>query len=301
MNQLYITFDGPRISEEGVPVDNFVAALGGIRDAMRLMVQHLGGRQPGPGQPPKWVRDQSALRLAATGPGSFVAELTLQQPVNGHSYSENYGLHAFDALLNWDGTDNSTLPKVVTDKLQKITSSLPNDTRIWFGDSERLRRVEVMPHRRRDLLVSISVGNTVRIRGRPVDPIIEYEKRDEVALLRGWLNEVNWQTLTAQLHQPLGRHVPLRFAAELGDDMRRLATQYVEVRGRGWFDKDDMWTFVRVEKISGTRSGEESFDLDDILNDPAPKIFDPEKAVTIDLTDEEWDSFNRAINEGREA
>ena len=301
MNQLYITFDGPRISEEGVPVANFVAALGGVRDAMRLMVGHLGGRQPGPGQPPRWVRDQSALRLVATGPGSFVAELTLEQPLDGQSYSDNYGSQAFDALLNWDGTENSTLPKTVTDKLNKTQSKLPDGIRLWFGDAEQLRRVEVNPLPQRSLPKSLIAEETVVFRAGPIDRAANHAREGEEVLLHGWLNEVNWDSRTAQLHQSVGKYVPLRFDAEVGDDMRRLATQHVEVRGRGWFDRKERWTMVRVEKISGTRSGEETFDLDEILNDPDPKIFDPEKAVTIDLTDEEWDSFNRAINEGRDA
>ena len=51
MNRLYLTFEGPRVGESGLPVDGFAHALTGMQDAMRLMVEHLGGRQPGPGQP----------------------------------------------------------------------------------------------------------------------------------------------------------------------------------------------------------------------------------------------------------
>lgn len=42
------------------------------------------------------------------------------------------------------------------------------------------------------------------------------------------------------------------------------------------------------------------FDLNAFLNDPEPKIFNPDELVRIDLTDEEWEAFNRAIREGRE-
>ena len=52
MNRLYLTFEGPDIGESGLPVDAFAHALTGMQDAMRLMVEHLGGRPPGPGQPP---------------------------------------------------------------------------------------------------------------------------------------------------------------------------------------------------------------------------------------------------------
>ena len=80
MKQLCITFEGPRVREDGLTVDGFVAALEGIQDAMRMTVEHLGDREPGPGRPPNWVRNQSVLRLAATRNGSFVAELTLAPP-----------------------------------------------------------------------------------------------------------------------------------------------------------------------------------------------------------------------------
>ena len=36
-----------------------------------------------------------------------------------------------------------------------------------------------------------------------------------------------------------------------------------------------------------------------ILPPPPPKIFDPNKVVTMDLTDEEWEAFDAAIREGR--
>ncbi|MDE2745682.1 MAG: antitoxin family protein [Chloroflexota bacterium] len=42
------------------------------------------------------------------------------------------------------------------------------------------------------------------------------------------------------------------------------------------------------------------FDLDAFLNNPAPKIFNPDELVPIDVTDDEWEAFDRAIREGRE-
>lgn len=82
--------------------------------------------------------------------------------------------------------------------------------------------------------------------------------------------------------------------------MLRSATQYVEVRGLGGFNQDDRWKAVRVEEVRATRSWREPFDLDAHLSDPTPKTLDPDRIVTIDLTEEEWDSFNRAIREGRD-
>lgn len=122
---------------------------------------------------------------------------------------------------------------------------------------------------------------------------------DEPALVEGRLMEVNWACGTAELHFIPQRVVPLRFDPALNDDMRRLATQYVEIRGRGRFKDNDEWDIIYVEQITSTRSCSEPFDLEAFRNDPDPKIFDPDKIVTIDLTEEEWEAFHRAICEGR--
>ena len=122
---------------------------------------------------------------------------------------------------------------------------------------------------------------------------------DEPALVEGRLMEVNWACGTAELHFIPQRVVPLRFDPALNDDMRRLATQYVEIRGRGRFNDNDEWDVIYVEQITSTRSWSEPFDLDAFRNAPDPKIFDPDKIVTIDLTEEEWEAFHRAICEGR--
>ena len=122
---------------------------------------------------------------------------------------------------------------------------------------------------------------------------------DESALVEGRLMEVNWSCGTAELHFIPQRVVPLRFDPSLNDDMRRLATQHVEIRGRGRFNDNDEWDIICVEQITSTRSWSEPFDLDAFRNDPNPKIFDPEKVVAIDLTEEEWEAFHRVICEGR--
>ncbi|MYH40790.1 MAG: hypothetical protein F4150_03270 [Chloroflexi bacterium] len=95
--------------------------------------------------------------------------------------------------------------------------------------------------------------------------------------------------------------MPLTFGRSLHVAMLRLATQYVEVRGSGQFGKDGEWTSVHVNQLNETRSSSEPFDLDSFLNEPDPKIFDQDKIVTIDLPDEEWEAFDRAIRAGREA
>lgn len=123
----------------------------------------------------------------------------------------------------------------------------------------------------------------------------------EEALLYGWLKEVDWDERTARLHEAGGGQARLCFGPALDVAMRRLATEYVEVRGQGRFDDRDEWVEVRVEELNETRSRSEPFDLDAFLNDPNPKVFDPEKVAPIDLTDEEFESFVSSIREGREA
>ena len=122
---------------------------------------------------------------------------------------------------------------------------------------------------------------------------------DEKALLRGWLREVNWHSKSAQLHRFRDRYVRLRFDDSLADDMLRLETRYVEVRGRGRIDEHDRWGTVQVDEISGTGSWGEPFDLEAFLNNPNPKIFDPEKMVTASEPFD-VDEFVRVIHEGRD-
>ena len=82
--------------------------------------------------------------------------------------------------------------------------------------------------------------------------------------------------------------------------MRRLETQYVEVRGAGRIDDDrDRWIEVWVEELRETRSWREPFDLQAFLDDPNPKLFDPDTVPTIDLSDEEFESFLDAVRIGR--
>ena len=278
-DHLVVTLDGPGVGESGVALDTFTVVLDRIQSAMRLMVGHLGGRQPSPGQPPNWVRDQSRMRLTATRSGSFVAQLTLEPSPDGQTDMFGYGPRAFEAILEWDGRENSTLPPVVADELQQAASSLPSDVRLWLGDGDDSRKVEV--------------GRTVREE--------KLAPQADAAVLEGCLKEVNWDRRTAQLHQFGGAYARLRFDAELDDEMLRLATRHIEVRGRGRFNRNDEWMTVDVEQVRETRSWQQPFDLEAFHNHPNPKIFDPEKIVAIDLTDEEWETFDRAIREGRDA
>ena len=103
---------------------------------------------------------------------------------------------------------------------------------------------------------------------------------DEDALLYGWLKEVNRHTGTAQLHDYSSSYVRLRFGGECAQDMLRMATQFVEIRGRGRFSQSGDWTTVGVEEITAARSLGEPFDMEQFLNDPDPKTFDSDNLVT---------------------
>ena len=276
MNRLYLTFEGPDVGESGLPVDAFAHALTGMQDAMRLMVEHLGGRQPGPGQPPRWVREQSSLRLTAVRPDSLVAELTLTPP-DGQLPLENFAEQAVEAICGWDGSQNSTLPSMVADRLCDIPLALPGDVRLWVGGADTHRKIEIK-------------RPTADARSVP---------QNEEALLHGWLREVNWYRGTAQLHDYTGSFVRLRFAQEQAEDMQRLARQHVEVKGHGQFNQKGDWTSVSVEQISAARAWGEPFDMDEFLNDPNPKIFDPDNLVTASEPFD-VDEFVHIIHSGRD-
>ena len=277
-NTLSITVDGPGVADGSVPVATLVAALDGAQDAVRLMVEHLGDREHRRGPPPQWVREQSELRWTRTRPDSVVFDLALEPPQAGQAYLDQFGAQAIAAIQAWDGSEDSTLPSVVTDRLYEAASAVDEGVRLWIGGPEDGPRVEI---KRRD-------------RGASRRP------QDEEALLHGWLREVNWDKRTAQLHDYAEGHVRLRFNAALDDEMLRLATQYVEVRGAGRFGKDGEWTSVQVEQLSETRSSSVPYDLDAFLNDPNSKSFDPDDMVT---TGEPFDvdEFLRGIYEARDA
>ena len=103
----------------------------------------------------------------------------------------------------------------------------------------------------------------------PYDGGVLIRRRDAAddavaAAISGRLRDVNTEQRTAQLHE-YGRpdHIPLRFGPALDAEMRRLETQYVEVRGTGCIDDDrDRWIEVWVEELRETRSWREPFDLE---------------------------------------
>ena len=171
----------------------------------------------------------------------------------------------------------STLPKDVEERLHSTAAKLPDGVRLWLGTRENPRKVEIQ---RRPAAARATTGLTE-------------------AQLYGWLYEVNWDRRTAQLHDFSGDYVQLRFSEDFHEEMLRLATRYVEVRGKGRFSKQGRWTTVEVRQINAARSWNDPFDVEKFLNEPDPKYFDPKRVVT---TSEPFDvdDFISGIREGRE-
>ena len=76
----------------------------------------------------------------------------------------------------------------------------------------------------------------------------------EDALVMGKLMEVDWTKRTARLERFREKPVKLRFGKELDEEMRRFATQYVQVRGKGHLKAPDTdmeeWVSIEVESVS---------------------------------------------------
>lgn len=119
----------------------------------------------------------------------------------------------------------------------------------------------------------------------------------EPALVRGRLVDVDAKNGTAILSAYVDSRIPLRFDASQEVEMLKLEQKFVKVKGHGWFNKDDQWIIVVIEDIE--HPANKAFDLDEFLNDPNPKIFDPDKVPPMVMSDDEWEAFDRAIREGR--
>ena len=275
--RLTFALSDPHDRRPGGLVPEILTALGGIQDAVRLLVQHFGDREKGPGQPPKWIRDQSTLRLVEMRPGSFIADLVIEDPPDGQPYLDDFGSQAIQALQEWNGTQTSTLPKDVEDTLHTTAAKLSEGVRLWLGRRDNPRAVEIQ---RSPAAARTTTGLTE-------------------ARIHGWLYEVNWDRRTAQLHDYSGEYVQLRFGEDFHEDMLRLATRHVEVRGRGRFNDNGKWTTVEVQQLKASRSWNDPFDVEAFLSDPNPKLFDPDSVVT---TSEPFDvdEFIRGIREGRD-
>ena len=76
----------------------------------------------------------------------------------------------------------------------------------------------------------------------------------EDALVMGKLMEVDWANKTARLDRFRQKPVKLRFGKELDEEMRRFATEFVQIEGKGYLKAPDTdmeeWMSIKVESVS---------------------------------------------------
>ncbi len=118
----------------------------------------------------------------------------------------------------------------------------------------------------------------------------------ENAIMRGRLEDVDLKQGTARLDNYLDDSVPLQFDTALEEEVLRLESTHVRVEGKGWISDDDEWVVINIEKIVPTSS--EVRTVEEILNDPNPKLFDPDTVITASEPFD-VDEFLRVIYEGR--
>ena len=277
--KLFVTFEGAGAEKGGVGVDCLTATLAAVQEAARITANDLAARGAlNAAKPSKDAVDaQCAMRLTAIGGGSFAAELELES--SSAAGGGEYASRALDALLGWDGYEDSSLPVEAMRKLHGAHSAIPMDTRVWLGDGENRRMAEITR--------VIHADNP--------------ESEPETALLYGWLKEVNWAKRTAQLYRYADNgYIRLRFSESLDGEMVRLATRRVKVEGVGNFNDAGDWSSVRVDGIELAGTGGKPFDLDAFLNNPNPKIFRSEEIIRASEP-YDVDEFMRSIRQGRDA
>lgn len=278
VKKLFVTFEGAGADKGGVGVDCLTATLSAVQEAARITANDLAARGAQNAAKPskETVNAQCDMRLIAVGGGSFAAELVLEPSAAGGG---EYASRALDALLRWDGYEDSSLPVEAARKLHGVHSAIPMDMRVWLGDGENRRMAEI----------------------KRVAHADNPESEPETTSLYGWLKEVNWAKRTAQLHRYADTgYIRLRFNESLDAEMVRLATRRVKVEGVGKFNDAGDWSSVRVDGIELAGLGGKPFDMEAFLNNPNPKIFRSENVIRASEP-YDVDEFMRSIREGRDA
>lgn len=74
----------------------------------------------------------------------------------------------------------------------------------------------------------------------------------EDALVMGKLMEVDWTKRTARLERFREKPIKLRFGKELDEEMRRFATEFVQIEGKGYFISPEIekWAVIDVDSVS---------------------------------------------------
>ena len=113
----------------------------------------------------------------------------------------------------------------------------------------------------------------------------------EDALVMGNLMAVDWTNKIARLERFREKPIKLRFGKELDEDMRRFATHYVQIEGKGYLKRDiERWASIDVERVSLPYEGNE------------PKIFRSADSALLESpfeSNEELQDFIQIIREGR--
>ena len=286
-NKLHVTFQGPQISEAGVSVEDLYKTFDRLQRALWLMVSHLEGVTTPAGRSPAWVRRGSELRLLGTAEGSLVAELGVSSLRDYRASAEDVPQRAVDLIMTSYAIEDDILPPAVAAELMNIGVGLSQGVTNVRLDDPATGNFADFPRRE-------------KARGTPSYPsMAAVADEGEAALLYGRLLEVDWGARTARLHRVEAQPVRLRFNTHLDDEMHQLARQYVEVRGRGVFDRNDQWSDVDVDRISGVRPGQQPFDFEALLSSPNPKIFRSNEVVRASEPFD-VDEFNRLIRVGRD-
>ena len=117
----------------------------------------------------------------------------------------------------------------------------------------------------------------------------------EPALMYGRLADLDAEAGTAVLSDYWDCRVPLRLSAAMVGQALKLKHKFVKVTGQGWIDENDQWIVVEVEEIG---LPEPPRSVEEILNDPNPKLFDPDTVIRASEPFD-VDEFLRFIYEAR--
>lgn len=260
-------------------MESLTRTFRGLEETLKSLVGQLardgssGGAKAG-----ARVTAQAALSVTGVRQGSLVFDVELGSPELCPPLLD-LRAKAVKVFLEWDDDrDREVFPRAAQE-IDRIRRSLPDGLRVLCRDpGGRQRRLELTrtPHR-----------------GEP-------RRAPEEAFLQGWLKEVNREQRTAQLHRLTGRYVLLRFDRGLEETMLLLATRYVQVEGAGRLRDDGHWTSVRIREIRNLDRSP-PFDPARAGDEPGPSPFDPDRLVTLDLTDEEWEEFDEALRHARKS